>query len=285
MPELPEVETIKNDLRRRIVGKKIMEVEVRNGKIIRGEKKKFIEILRGNRFGSIERIGKLLIFALGDGRNFLLVHLKMTGQLVFVSKKEIIAGGHSFGERLSLPNKYTHVIFTFAGGSRLFFNDMRRFGYMEIVGKDGLEMVKNKYGTEPLSKEFKSEKLKEIFKNRKAPVKAVLMTQGLIAGIGNIYADEILFAARVMPNRRANSLAEKEIKDIFKQSKIILKKAVKHRGTTVSDYVDAGGKKGEFSRFLKVYGRRGEKCYKCRGIVKSIKIAGRSASFCEKCQK
>lgn len=285
MPELPEVETIKNDLRRKIIGKKITEVEARSGKTIRGEKKKFIGILRGNRFGGIERIGKLLIFALGDGKNFLLVHLKMTGQLVFISGKEIIAGGHSFSARFPLPNKYSRVIFGFEKGEKLFFNDMRRFGYMEIVGKNGLEMVKNKYGIEPLSKEFKPEKLKEIFKNRRAPVKAALMNQKLIAGIGNIYADEILFAARVMPDRKAASLKDGEVKDIFSASRNILKKAVKRRGTTVSDYVDTSGGQGGFSKFLKVYGRRGEKCYRCARTVKSMKIAGRSANFCDKCQK
>ncbi|MDD4901760.1 MAG: bifunctional DNA-formamidopyrimidine glycosylase/DNA-(apurinic or apyrimidinic site) lyase [Patescibacteria group bacterium] len=288
MPELPEVETIRHDLARKIVGAKISAVEVRDKKL--GEAKNFARVLVGNKIIAAERIGKLLIMRLND-KNFLLIHLKMTGQLVYEDQEELLAGGHAFkeGDLLEeiggkLPNKYTRFILNFAGGKKLFFNDTRRFGYVKIVDKKELAEIKTRFGIEPLQANFTLANLKKILADKKINIKAALMDQKNIAGIGNIYASEILYVARVKPTRPAGSLKADEIGKIFQASKAVLKNAIKHRGTTFSDYVDTGGKKGNFSKLLKVYERAGEKCQVCGGTIKNTKIAGRSTYFCPKCQ-
>jgi Formamidopyrimidine-DNA glycosylase len=316
MPELPEVETIRCDLQKKIVGTKIVSVELKDKKI--GEAKNFAKFLVGKKISAVERIGKLLILKISAAQ-YLLIHLKMTGQLVFEDREELIAGGHEFlknsplgrggaasatgwvGGRPALseveggvsleeiggklPNKYTRFILNFSGDKKLFFNDTRRFGYVKLVDNNELAAIKTRFGIEPLQNNFTLANLKKVFANRRAPVKSILMDQQKISGIGNIYASEILFAARVKPTRMANSLTAQEITKIFQASKAILKNAIKHRGTTFSDYVDASGNKGGFSKLLKVYEREGDPCFGCSGKIKNIKIAGRSTYFCEKCQK
>ena len=286
MPELPEVETIKRDLSQKILHKKITKVEVHKERIVKNGAKEFLRILTGNSFARLDRIGKLLIFVLErDGYN-LLIHLKMTGQLIYCHRGDFVAGGHSLPKiGNTLPNKYSHVIFTFADNSRLFFNDMRQFGYLHLVKLKDLEKIKNKYGIEPLASNFKLEALKKIVKKRSAPIKAILLNQQLISGIGNIYADEILFAARIRPDRKADTLSDSEIKKIYSASQKIIKAAIKFRGTTFNDYVDANGNVGSFVKFLKVYGRQGKKCPHCGGIVKKIKMSGRGTHYCPACQK
>ncbi|MDD5290704.1 MAG: bifunctional DNA-formamidopyrimidine glycosylase/DNA-(apurinic or apyrimidinic site) lyase [Patescibacteria group bacterium] len=300
MPELPEVETIKNDLKKRILGKKITGVEIRSQKVInpirdkslngvRNKPADFIKILKGNSFSGLDRIGKLLIFELADKKNFLLIHLKMTGQLIYCKGGEIVAGGHETGEEGNetgaLPGKHTHLIFSFANRAKLFFNDLRKFGYAKIVGEEELKKIKGEYGIEPLTKGFTLAAFKKVLEGKNAPVKAVLLNQGLIAGIGNIYADEALFEARIRPSRRAGSLADKEKRALFKAINNLLKKAIKYRGTTFSNYVDAAGQKGNFTRMLKVYHREGDKCKRCGAAIKKSKVAGRGTRFCDKCQK
>jgi formamidopyrimidine-DNA glycosylase len=288
MPELPEVETIRRDLAKRILNKEIKSVEALDKKL--GKAESFARILIGNEVFRADRVGKLLIFHLKSG-SFLLIHLKMTGQLIFRSGEKIFAGGHSLsGKSLIeevggvLPNKHTRFIVSFAGGHKLFFNDLRRFGYVKIVDRGELEKIKGGYGIEPLSKAFTPDNLKNVLSGKRN-IKAVLLDQTKISGIGNIYADEILFAARVRPSRRADSLKPAELKNIFSAAARIIKKAIEQRGTTFSDYVDSSGRHGNFIRFLKVYGRKGEKCQVCSGAVKVLKIAGRSTHFCPKCQK
>ncbi len=285
MPELPEVETIRRDLASRLLNKKITGVEIRKQRMVKNNARIFVKILTGNKFTAIDRIGKLLIFRLQTG-GFLLIHLKMTGQLIYCHQGKFIAGGHSLPKiGADLPNKYSHVIFSFADGDRLFFNDLRQFGYLIIVAPEQLQKVKNKFGMEPLTVNFKPDKFTEILQKRTAPIKTVLMNQDLIAGIGNIYADEILFAAQVNPKRSANSLTKKEVKRIFQASNSVMKRAIEHRGTTFNDYVDAQGNVGSFIRFLRVYGRKGQKCYRCGGVVKKIKMGGRGTHYCPSCQK
>ena len=199
MPELPEVETIKNDLKEKILDKKIIKITCRKRKIVKNNFNFFLNTLIGNKFSNIKRIGKLLIFEINRENLYLLIHLKMTGQLVYCPSRGIVAGGHSYPEQkntvesaaeaMCLPNKYSHVIFNFADGSNLFFNDMRQFGYFKTVRKDELEIIKKNFGIEPLASNFKLNNFKRIFIKRKAPVKALLLNQKLIAGIGNIYAD------------------------------------------------------------------------------------------------
>ena len=272
MPELPEVETIRQDLRKRILRIKIREIEVKKKKLVRNSLNYFNKILKNNFFVDVERRGKLLIFILADKKNYLLTHLKMTGQLV-CSKRETKA------------DKHTHVIINFNDKTKLFFNDLRQFGYMQIVNAMELEKIKAGYGIEPLTKNFTLEKFTEIIKSKKLPIKAVIMDQTLIAGLGNIYADESCFQAGIYQLKKTNSLKDNEIKNLFQAINVVIKNAIKYRGSSVKDYVDAGGKRGDYVRFLKVYGRAGEKCLKCHSIIKKTKLGGRGTSYCPVCQK
>jgi len=295
MPELPEVETIRSDLEEKITGKKITELSVRKPRLIHGSIYSFKKVIIGTSIKSVDRIGKLLIFELKNNF-FLLIHLKMTGQLIYCDKDEVIAGGHANskkenevylkgGRELCSPGKYTHIIFKFNNSSKLFFNDLRQFGYLKIVDKEELDLIKSKYGIEPLQKDFTWKNFKKLIGGRKANIKALILKQDVIAGIGNIYADEVLFAAGILPTRIAASLSEDELKLLFQEIKRIIKKAIKHRGTTFSDYVDSKGEQGNFKNFLKVYGKDKTICSKCRmtKIVK-VKIAGRGTRFCPRCQ-
>ena len=293
MPELPEVETIKNDLRKKILGKKIRKVDLRLKKIVKSSEKGFVLVLEKNSFESIERRGKLLILGLSQKNKYLIIHLRMTGQLIYQKGGEIVAGGHSESGRdgalpylHDMPNKHTHIIFHFSDKSKLFFNDLRRFGVAKIVDKKELEKIVSRFGEEPLDKDFSLKVFKNIIRNKKGNIKAFLLNQGYIAGIGNIYADEILFEAGILPSRKIDSLKKEEIKKLYQAIKKILKKAVKYRGTTFYSYIDTHGKQGNFTKFLKVYKREKKMCLKCKkSIIRKTKIAGRGTRSCDKCQK
>jgi formamidopyrimidine-DNA glycosylase len=294
MPELPEVETIRNDLREKILNKKIKKVDLRLKKIVKSSVRNFVLDLERNKFTNIKRRGKLLIFDLSRKNKYLIIHLRMTGQLVYQKGKKIIAGGHSNGSRdealprlyYDLPNKHTHIIFHFSDKSQLFFNDLRRFGVARIVNEKELEEITNSFGVEPLSKNFSFKIFRDLIKNKKENIKAFLLNQKYIAGIGNIYADEILFEAKILPSRKANSLKIEEIKKLYQAIRKILKKAIKYRGTTFYSYTDARGQKGNFTKFLKVYKREKKKCLRCKkGIIQKTKIAGRGTRYCDKCQR
>lgn len=292
MPELPEVETIRRDLSDRVLGKKIKGVEVLAVKTISPTSPKFKAALIGQSFQAIDRIGKLLIFTLSDKKLFLLIHLKMTGQLIYSFHDKITAGGHSLKAQSllgyvggELPNKSTRVYFVLADNSRLFFNDQRRFGYLKLVTKEDLDQIKKKYGIEPLTPNFTKANFFSAFKGRKKNVKALLLDQSLISGLGNIYVDEALFLAGIRPGRRASSLSRLEIDGLYGVIESLIKKAIKYRGTTFNNYLDAQGKKGSFVNKLQVYGRSKEACLKCGGAIRKVKIAGRGTHFCPNCQK
>lgn len=290
MPELPEIETIKNGLREKVLQKPILKVVVNNASVIKNSKSNFIKKLEGSKFTSIARRGKMLVFGvenetLGKKKYFLIARLGMTGRLVNFDDADALWGGHSFESKKSFSYKHCHIVFTFEGGGVLLFCDTRRFGYMEILDEKGLEKKLESFGPEPLDVEFTLKIFQEIIKGKKTNIKALLLNQKYIAGIGNIYADEILFEAKIDPRRSVDSLSSDEVKNIHRAIRNILKKAVANRGTTFSDYVDSSGEKGNFKRHLKVYGRGGMDCLGCKGKVKKIVIAGRGTSFCDMCQK
>jgi formamidopyrimidine-DNA glycosylase len=288
MPELPEVETVRQDLRKKILGKKITQLEILKTKFSKKEALEFESSMRGNSFQEIERYGKLLVFVLQKTGQYMLVHLKMTGQLVYCLKDSVVMGGHSFSKVESvLPSKHTRVIFTFADGSKLFFNDLRRFGYVKVVNNKDLENIVARFGMEPLKENFTLRSFSELIKKKKMVLKALLMNQALVAGIGNIYADEICFASGVLPERKTTSLTPGEIEKLYLSTIKIIKKAIESRGTTFNNYVDGEGKKGSYVKFLQVYGRQGKMCLRCNDekvIVKKKKAAGRGTHFCEQCQ-
>lgn len=295
MPELPEVETIRRDLAEKILGHKIKSVNILSPKTASHPAAFFIKTLVGRKLIKIERRGKLLIFGLSASPselNYLLIHLKMTGQLVYQNRQTKIAGGHSLSNLEAgsgigeLPNKHTRVIIDFSPSGRLFFNDLRRFGYLKLTTEKELtKILINNYGPEPLQPGFSLSFLIARLKGRTTKIKAFLLDQKIIAGLGNIYVDESLWAARIRPMRLAGSLRANEIKKLWEAINRIIGLAIKHRGTTFNNYVDSRGERGSFSRFLKVYGRRGEKCPNCHQPILKIKIAGRGTHYCPSCQK
>lgn len=287
MPELPEVETIRRDLSKRVIGKKITKVVVIKKKLVKSPLKSFVKTLTGNSFTRLDRRAKLLAATLKKGEWFLLIHLKMTGQLLYKRGRSVSGGGHPQPPPgTELPNKFSYIIFDFADHSRLYFNDVRQFGYMKLVDRKGKEKIFSKYGLEPLAREFTLKAFRDLVQRKKTVIKKVLTDQKRIAGIGNIYADEACFAARILPMRPVGSLSELEIKRLYSACRTVLKRAVAKRGTTFRDFRDASGARGNFVKYLKVYGRAGQKCLRCKKfIIKKSRLGGRGTAYCAVCQK
>lgn len=285
MPELPEVETIRRGLVKRMIRSVISAIEVRAPKITQGDVKKMI----GRRVKSIERHGKLLVFLLDNGTAFT-VHLKMTGQLLWQgNNKEAVMGGHpSKGYMEPLPHKHTHVIISFANGSTLFFNDLRKFGRLSYLTPEELKAhtFMNALGPEPLEKDFSLDYLRaKVAARLKLVLKAFLLDQTNIAGLGNIYADESCFRAHLLPTRLLGSLSEPEIKALHTAIIETLNLAIEHGGSSERDYINAIGEKGTYLKVAAVYRRTGLPCVRNDGgSIKRIKLAGRSTHFCPVCQ-
>ncbi len=284
MPELPEVESVRRSLLPKICHKTIVGIDIPTPSIIRNEPEFFCNQIFGGEFRDIQRVGKLLIFVL-DSKQYLLAHLKMTGKFIYTDQKETVSGGHSLTKIQKFDPKHTHVIFTFADASTLIFHDVRRFGYLEIVEEQKREQVVSRFGIEPLTPSFTLQSFEKIFVNRKTCIKAVLLDQTSIAGIGNIYADEICFASGVLPSRSVSNLTKSEKKKLFMAAEDIMAKAIEKRGTTFHDYVDGMGNTGSYLEFLQVYNRGGQKCLRCQGMIIKIRVAGRGTHVCQNCQK
>lgn len=299
MPELPEVESIRLGLKRKILESKILLVEILKPKIIAGNGTKriaskakteaFKKVVTGKRIKNIERVAKNLIFELND-KSILIIHLKMTGQLVFVDKKKNkTLGGHPITESYieDLPNKHTCLVFKLNTGN-LFYNDVRMFGYI-LYYKNILEVEKaghfKKLGLDPFQKEFTLSYFKKETKKKNKNIKAAFLEQGVVTGSGNIYTDEICFASEVLPSRNCKTLTDKEISLLYKNLKKILTLAIKHGGSSVSNYLLVDGEKGNYTRLHKVYGKAGKKCSLCKKILEKEIIAGRTTVFCKNCQK
>lgn len=274
MPELPEVQTIVTDL------------QVLAGDIITGfssawqkslkqnnspiSAKRFAREITGARIKSITRRGKFIIISLSSGKR-ILIHLRMTGQLLIKNAPT---------ER----SKHMHHVFSLKKNGTLIFADVRKFGTLSLIS----DSFSHPYlaTIDPFDKTFSAARLHEILKKKpKATIKAILMDQLLIAGIGNIYASEILFAAKINPLRTAASLSSEEIKMLHQSIQKILTKAIRMRGTSVSDYRDSSGSKGRFQTVLNVYKRDGFSCKKCATMIASVRIAQRSTFYCPTCQK
>jgi formamidopyrimidine-DNA glycosylase len=212
----------------------------------------------------------------------------MTGQLVYSDKVKCVVGGHPIEEGYDcLPNKFTHATFNFTDQSHLYFNDIRKFGWVRLYTSEQLAKVLEdmKLGVEPLEPEFTLAYLLGAIKKRpNAKLKQFLMDNKILVGVGNIYSDEVCFYAKVKPTRKVKDLTAKEINLIYKGIKSILQASIKAQGTTFRDFRSADGEAGGYSKKLKVYGKYGEKCT-CGGKIERIKIGGRSSSYCPKCQK
>ncbi|NIP32411.1 bifunctional DNA-formamidopyrimidine glycosylase/DNA-(apurinic or apyrimidinic site) lyase [Candidatus Saccharibacteria bacterium] len=274
MPELPEVETIVRQLRRKIKGKKISRVKVLDVKNINLSGKRFEQLVSRKIIKNIRRRAKVLYWEL-SGDKYLVFHLKLNGRILWVKDKE-------------QPHKETRVVFDLPGSYKIFFDDSRRFAWVRYYDKKELDRFFDKmnFGPEPLERSFTLEVFKERLARRlNAKIKQLLMEPKFVAGIGNIYAQEACFYAGIMPTRRVKTLKDQEIKNLYKSIVFILKEAVRQKGTSSDVYVDLYGKAGDYVEELKVYGREGEKCTKCGSVIKFIKQAGRGTRYCPKCQK
>lgn len=285
MPELPEVETIRRGLEEKIVGREIKKIELIRPKTFPGCSKK----LWGKKVLKVWRRAKILGIDL-TGDFTLLFHLKMTGQLIW-ERESRITGGHPTEDMFThMPNKSTVVVFEFDDTSHLYFNDQRQFGWIKLVDSKQLtgnsEKLLGILGPEPLEKDFTWQILKEnLFKRKKTPIKIALMDQSLIAGIGNIYASESLFLARIDPRRLVNALTNEEFKKLHQGIIDSLQASLKHGGSTLANFVDSEGKKGYFLNFANVYNREGLPCKNCSGPVKKFTQGGRGTYWCPSCQK
>lgn len=269
MPELPEVETVRRQLHDRIAGKTIREVLVFKTGREMPVGKRFVQAVVGRRLKGVERRAKVLVFRFHDGA--ILGHLKMTGSFVFVDKKYS-------------PTKHDRMLFVFNGDTRLVWSDVRMFGYLKVVSSKEAQEALSEYGPEPL--ETPAAELAERLHRKSArSIKATLLDQTVIAGIGNIYADESLFRAGIRPTRATNKLTERERLRLAMEIKNVLSESLAQKGTSANDYIDTKGEKGGFLEFLRVYGRGGEPCRTCKKPIKKIVAAQRGTHYCVNCQK
>lgn len=304
MPELPEVQTVVDGLNRKIKDWKIISFWTEWEKAI-GRGKSALEFereIRNRKVLRAERRAKNILIFLSGGK-VLLIHLKMTGHLLIKPLRKKLERAEKFqpGTLDYLPSSHfsdrvngyiRHAWLLEEGGRQasLEFSDLRKFGKIELIDESDLTHHKRlgALGVEPLGAHFTAEKLAEIFRRKKnSPLKTVLLDQTLIAGIGNIYASEIPFAAAVSPERKAGSLSDSEVQQLHRQTRKVLERAVKMRGTSDSDYRDTDGAPGGFQKVLKVYNREKEKCLRrgCSGVIKRKKVGQRSTFFCDVCQK
>ncbi|MBI2007472.1 MAG: bifunctional DNA-formamidopyrimidine glycosylase/DNA-(apurinic or apyrimidinic site) lyase [Candidatus Blackburnbacteria bacterium] len=306
MPELPEVETIRLGLEKYLVGSprggallghKIKGVDVRLKKVVTGDTANVI----GSHVKSVRRFGKALSIDLDNGWS-ITVHIKLTGQLVYrgqeVSKvgkvpevSNVLTGGE-------LPNKWTHVIFHLDRDGNLYYNDVRQFGWIKIIPTKDVESLPfiHELGPEPPVVNFdtpvyQSEKkvltlgkFREIIKNKKTKIKPLLMDQKKIGGVGNIYANDALFLAGIDPGRRAGMLSGNEAMKLYRAIGTVLRRGLKYGGATEMNFVNALGQPGGYQEHFLVYGREGEKCRECGGIIKKIRLGGRGTYYCPRCQ-
>lgn len=279
MPELPEVETLRLQLTQFLVGLTVKSIQVFKLKSFAGDKKQVI----GEKITGIRRYAKLLVIDLSD--NFsLVVHLKLTGQLIYRGERQPEKLKIADPLLLSLPNKHTRIIITFTNGDRLFFNDLRIFGWIKVMKKGAVSGLVEKLGPEPM-KDLTPERFSKILHSSRKPVKVLLMDQEKIAGVGNIYANDALFLSKIHPKTPANKLSNGQTDKLFVCLVKVLKEALRWRGASDDTFRDALGQMGEKQEHFYVYAREGEKCVNgCGGIIKRIALGGRGTFFCPKCQ-
>lgn len=301
MPELPEVETTVRDLNKKVLERTFVDVWTDFRKMVRlrqgcgrpvkksGNFKQFKKEIKGKKIERVWRRGKNILFGLSDNKT-LLIHQKLTGHLLFGKwqfKKE------EWKSKIPGPlsedpmNRFLHLIFWFDDGTMLALSDLRKFAKVELWDSDEFKKSEEikRLGPEPLEKDFTFQKFKKALENKKGKIKQILMNQEVIAGIGNIYSDEILWKAKIHPFKNASKLLNTELKRIYVSLQKILKKAIEVKGESISDFRRLTGEKGDFDPLRKVYRREKKPCPRCGTKIKRLKLGGRSAHFCSKCQK
>jgi formamidopyrimidine-DNA glycosylase len=289
MPEGPEVETIRRGLELGITGQEVAGVEVLWERSFPAPPDVIGQVVTGARVSSMKRRAKVLMMELDNGFT-LLFHLKMTGQMVLMKMDgERFAGGHpTESMRDPLPDRSTRVVFSFASGDKLFFNDQRKFGWVKLVPTDEviLDPLVARLGPEALSDDFTLESFKvQLKRHARAPIKPTILDQATVAGIGNIYADESLHLARLHPMRLAGSLTPIEIKRLYLAIREIIGLGIEHGGTSFSHYVNSLGGKGDYLEHARVFRREGQPCPVCGTEIQKMRVAGRGTHICPKCQK
>lgn len=287
MPELPEVETVKRGLSKLVVGKKIITVAFDWPKSFPNEQNKVDEFLIGSKINNVSRRAKVLIIDL-DSNYSLVAHLKMTGQFVYRGKENFGAGHPNDSLIGNLPDKSTRITFDFDDGSKLFFNDQRKFGWVKffpIIEVPNINFMQ-KLGPEPLDESFTAKVFIQRLQRRKnSNIKSVLLDQTVLAGIGNIYADESLWAAKIHPKTLVKNISESKLKSLHGEIKKVLQLSIDKGGSTDRNYVNAEGKKGSYIEFANVFRREGKPCKRCGTDIIKTRVAGRGTHICLKCQK
>ena len=272
MPELPEVETVRRGLEKLILGKKISYIDIRYPKMIKTDLPEFQKEMPGQVIQSIGRRGKYLLFYLSD--KVLISHLRMEGKYFYYPDQ--------VPER-----KHAHVLIHFEDGGTLVYEDVRKFGTMELLASELLEayFVSKKLGPEPTEQDFDLEIFRGALKKSKKPIKSHLLYQTLVTGLGNIYVDEVLWRAKVHPSRTSNSLSTQEARKVHDEIIKVLGEAVEKGGSTIRTYTNAFGDDGTMQEFHQVYDKTGQACSRCGAIIEKIQLGGRGTHFCPKCQR
>lgn len=289
MPELPEVETVRRGLARLIVGRQVAGVDAVNPGSFRGDPSALV----GRAFIGARRRAKLLLLDL-DGEQSLAVHLKMTGQLVWRPCDDADStpdgqgwgGGHPSDSLIGqLPDRSTRVVLDLDDGSHLFFNDQRKFGWMWLMPRPEADALTTGYGPEPMDADAWPLFSKRVRRHQRAPIKAALLDQQVVAGIGNIYADEALWAARVHPSTQVQMLSDKALRRILTAAADVMELSIDLGGSTARNYVDAEGRRGAYLDFAQVFRREGQPCHRCGTTIVKTRVAGRGTHLCPHCQK
>ena len=285
MPELPEVEIVRQSLNRQVKNRKIINIQVNNRNLRFKVPKNFEKIFKNTVIEKIQRKSKYLILVF-DNHLYCVIHLGMSGTLHFIGLKKKNTNLSFYGSQ-SLPKKHNHIIFRFKG-FKLIYNDPRRFGFFKILNNKG-DYLKffTRIGPEAISKDFNKTYLSKILKNRTKNIKNLLLDQKLVSGLGNIYVNEILYQAKVNPFKKSQLIDLNENKRIVKYSKIILNKAIYFGGSSIRDFKGINGKSGNFQSEFKVYDREKKRCSRnnCSGLIRRKIISNRSTFMCNVCQK
>ena len=286
MPELPEVEIVKKSLKKNVKDKKILDVIVTNRNLRFKVEKDFEKILKNRKIQNVNRYAKNIILKL-NGNIYVIIHLGMTGTFHLIRNNVLKNTNLSFYQSKDLPVKHNHIILIFKK-FRVIYNDPRRFGFFKLLkDKESFKLYLNNIGYEPLDKNFNLKYLKKSILFRKKCIKSILLDQKIISGIGNIYANEILFHSGLNPSKKGIKLKDFELKYLYKYSKLVLKKAILKGGSSIRDFRNTEGAKGSFQDNFKVYDKDNHNCpnKKCNYKIKKINISNRSTFYCENCQK
>jgi formamidopyrimidine-DNA glycosylase len=286
MPELPEVETIRIGLSALLPGKRVVDVTHDWPKGFPNSAADVAAYLVGVRVTAVKRRAKVLLIEL-DSKYSLVIHLKMTGQLVFRGKQHFGAGHPNASLVGDLPDKSTRVVFTFDDGSKLFFNDQRKFGWVRLLPTAEVPQIDffQKVGPEPLAEDFTADDFVARLRRRnRSAIKAVLLDQTVVAGIGNIYADESLWGAQIHPLAHINALDDATLRMLYKSLVYVLRLSIEKGGSTDRNYVDAEGKRGSYLSFANVFRREGQPCPRCGTTIIKTRVAGRGTHICPHCQ-